>query len=170
MPAPVSPLPLWESIGRLRRPFSEKDAEAKLRLRRIDRCDPGQGLRTIDRPEPLTPTLSRSKSDISDFDNLGCPTRVNPSWAGEGAHRRLRTFSIRFQTAKKRDARTSVVAPSLRANGSRECAPDDRLHEAIHGRSKKKDGLLRRCAPRNDVAPSTNARSRPRGAMRPSCP
>ena len=22
--------------------------------------------------------------------------------------------------------------PSLRANGSRECAPDDRLHEAIH--------------------------------------
>jgi hypothetical protein len=26
-----------------------------------------------------------------------------------------------------------VVAPSLRANGSRECAPDDRLREAIHG-------------------------------------
>src|SRR5437868_4598802 len=25
--------------------------------------------------------------------------------------------------------------PSLRANGSRECAPDDRLHEAIHGSS-----------------------------------
>src|SRR6266852_4171902 len=34
---------------------------------------------------PLTPTLSRSKSDISDFDNLICPTRVNPSWVGEGA-------------------------------------------------------------------------------------
>src|SRR5205823_13091665 len=27
--------------------------------------------------------------------------------------------------------------PSLRANGSRECAPDDRLREAIHGRSTK---------------------------------
>jgi hypothetical protein len=46
----MSPLPLWESIGRLRRPFSEKDAEAKLRLCRIDRCDPGEGLRSIDRP------------------------------------------------------------------------------------------------------------------------
>src|SRR5258706_11099993 len=28
----VSPLLLWESIGRLRRPFLKKDAEAKLRL------------------------------------------------------------------------------------------------------------------------------------------
>jgi hypothetical protein len=27
---------LWESIGRLRRPFLKKDAEAKLRLRRIE--------------------------------------------------------------------------------------------------------------------------------------
>src|SRR5712664_1733312 len=34
------PLPLWE------------------RSDRIDRCDPGEGLRSIDRPEPLTPTLS----------------------------------------------------------------------------------------------------------------
>src|SRR6266481_10050151 len=36
----VSPLPLWE------------------RSDRIDRCDPGEGLRPHDRPEPLTPTLS----------------------------------------------------------------------------------------------------------------
>src|SRR6266849_7896231 len=28
----------------------------------------------------MTPTLSRSKSDLSDFDSLKCPTRVNPSW------------------------------------------------------------------------------------------
>ena len=28
------------------------------------------------------------------------------------------------------------VRPSLRANGSRECAPDDRLREAIHGATK----------------------------------
>jgi len=27
--------------------------------------------------------------------------------------------------------------PSLRANGSRECAPDDRLREAIHGATKE---------------------------------
>jgi hypothetical protein len=38
-------------------------------------------------------------------------------------------------------------SPSLRANGSRECAPDDRLREAIHRRAKKEDGLLRRFAP-----------------------
>ena len=31
----ASPLPFWEGVGRLRRPFLEKDAEAKLRLRRI---------------------------------------------------------------------------------------------------------------------------------------
>jgi hypothetical protein len=36
----MSPLPLWE------------------RSDRIDRCDPGEGLRSIDRPRPLTPTLS----------------------------------------------------------------------------------------------------------------
>jgi hypothetical protein len=50
--------PLWESIGRLWRPFWKENAEAKLRLCRIDRCDPGEGLRSIDRPRPLTPTLS----------------------------------------------------------------------------------------------------------------
>src|SRR5258708_33495301 len=40
--------------------------------------------------------------------------------------------------------------PSLRANGWRECAPDDRLREAIHLAARKKAGLLRRYAPRND--------------------
>jgi hypothetical protein len=29
-------------------------------------------------------------------------------------------------------AKTGTQPPSLRANGSRECAPDDRLREAIH--------------------------------------
>jgi hypothetical protein len=53
-----APLPLWESIGRLRRSFLERDAEAGLRLCRIVRCDPGEGLRTIDRPEPQ-PSLTR---------------------------------------------------------------------------------------------------------------
>ena len=36
-----------------------------------------------------------------------------------------------------------AAAPSLRANGSRECAPDDRLREAIQ-RPQRKPGLLRR--------------------------
>jgi hypothetical protein len=50
---------------------------------------------------------------------------------------------------------------SLRANGSRECAPDDRLREANHFAAQRKNGLLRRfrlrslsyggqVAPRND--------------------
>jgi hypothetical protein len=39
---------------------------------------------------------------------------------------------------------------SLRANGSRECAPDDRLREAIHSFFLLLHGLLRRFAPRND--------------------
>ena len=34
------------------------------------RSNPGEGLRPIDKPYPRTATLSRSKSDISDFDNL----------------------------------------------------------------------------------------------------
>jgi hypothetical protein len=43
-----------------------------------------------------------------------------------------------------------VVRPSLRATGSRECAPDDRLREAIHGQENSENGLLRRFARRND--------------------
>src|ERR1700730_1773654 len=35
-----------------------------------------------------------------------------------------------------------VPSPLLRANGSRECAPDDRLREAIHLPTKRKNGLL----------------------------
>ena len=54
------------------------------------------------------------------------------------------------------------LSASLRANGSRECAPDDRLREAIHRAPRRKNGLPRRfrlrsssyggqVAPRNDV-------------------
>src|SRR5258707_764564 len=35
--------------------------------------------------------------------------------------------------------------------GRRKAPPDDRLREAIHGAQKRKHGLLRRCAPRNDA-------------------
>jgi hypothetical protein len=34
---------------------------------------------------PLTPTLSQSKSDISDFDHFICRSRVNPTSAGRGS-------------------------------------------------------------------------------------
>ena len=50
--------PCGRGIGRQWRPSSKKNAEAKLRLYRIDRCDPGEGLQSIDGPGPLTPTLS----------------------------------------------------------------------------------------------------------------
>src|SRR6266436_8960148 len=39
----------------------------------------------VPHPNPLP-----SKSDISDFDNLRCPTRVNPSWVGRGGAPALR--------------------------------------------------------------------------------
>jgi hypothetical protein len=72
-----------------------------------------------------------------------------------GTTRRLLSeFPIQFSNSHD----NSVVEPSLRANGSRECAPDDRLREAIHGRNKKKDGLLRFA--RNDVALTPDTRSR----------
>jgi hypothetical protein len=44
----------------------------------------------------------------------------------------------------------NTIWPSLRANGSRECAHDDKLSEAIHLTTTRKNGLLRRFAPRND--------------------
>src|SRR5712664_2790121 len=87
-----SPLPLWE------------------RSDRIDRCDPGEGLRTIYRREPLTPTLSHK----------GRGSSPPP----------LQVLDSIFKQP--------TVEPSLRANGSRECAPDDRLHEAIHLAAQRK--------------------------------
>ncbi len=42
-----------------------------------------------------------------------------------------------FLTMPTPIATEAQVSPSLRANGSRECAPDDRLREAIHRAAKK---------------------------------
>ena len=46
--------------------------------------------------------------------------------------------------------RQSVLTPSLRANGSRECAPDDRLREAIHRAASQSVDCFVAFAPRND--------------------
>ena len=43
-----------------------------------------------------------------------------------------------------------IVSPSLRANGSRERAPDDRLREAIHGAASGGMDCFVALAPRND--------------------
>jgi hypothetical protein len=45
-----APLPLWERHRPPSAAVLKENAEAKLRLRRIERCDPGEGLRSIDRP------------------------------------------------------------------------------------------------------------------------
>src|SRR4029078_12629788 len=45
----------------------------------------------------------------------------------EGIPARVRNGEFSLTLAKQ-----EVSQPSLRANGSRECAPDDRLREAIH--------------------------------------
>src|SRR5581483_4849457 len=67
----------------------------------------------------------------------------------------------------------AVVQPSLRANGSRERAPDDRLCEAIQRAEESLDCFVA-SAPRNDAVRSTigyvepPAPSRPAPMMRPS--
>src|SRR5258708_6473288 len=76
---------------------------------RSDRVsDPGEGIRTNERPYPLTPTLSKSKSDISDFDYVGDPTRVNPSWRERGRSTAVATAAIPTnvqQTASRTEPR-----------------------------------------------------------------
>ena len=69
---------------------------------------------------------------------------------------------FRKPDARNYSFRTVTILTSLRANGSRECAPDDRFREAIHRATRRKNGLLRRgvyhrartrrnpLAPRND--------------------
>src|ERR1700754_5275378 len=67
-PTLSSPLPAGESVGRLRRPFLLKNAEAKLRLWRIVRCAAGEG--TFRHPEwqgepPHPKPALRSGFDLS---------------------------------------------------------------------------------------------------------
>jgi hypothetical protein len=44
-----------------------------------------------------------------------------------------------------------MAKPSLRANGSRECAPDDRLREAIHGRNGPNIVIARSVATKQSI-------------------
>jgi hypothetical protein len=61
-----SPLPAGESVGRLRRPFLLKNAEAKLRLWRIVRCASGEGI--FRKSECVERPLTRSLRWRSGFD------------------------------------------------------------------------------------------------------
>src|SRR5579863_3589310 len=62
-----------------------------------------------------------------------CPTAKakyfsREDWTGSISLIRFKKFAVR-RTAERRE---SWPSSSLRANGSRECAPEDRLREAIH--------------------------------------
>jgi hypothetical protein len=50
---------------------------------------------------------------------------------------RLRDLAARFARVFAICASGPQIQPSLRANGSRECAPDDRLREAIHAAAER---------------------------------
>src|SRR5712664_2086758 len=122
----ASPLPLWERHRPPSAAVLEKERRSAASATSHRRCDPGEVLRPVDRPRPLSPTLSHK---------------------GRGSALPLAQNSrFNFQTARNKE----ILKPSLRANGSRECAPDDRLCEAIHRAAQRKNGLLRRFAPRND--------------------
>src|SRR5229473_3607621 len=58
------------------------------------------------------------------------------------------------------------VELSLRANGSRECAPDDRLRDAIHLAPKESMDCFASLA--MTALPISDTTSRPRGALHPS--
>src|ERR1700757_2427289 len=102
------------------------------------------------------------------------PQPLYPAHAGYPVRRGLSVLSltpVQYWIARSSRAMTvgngGISRPSLRANGSRERAPDDRLREAIHRAAQRKNGLLRRFAPRNDVAPISDMPPRSRGADRP---
>jgi hypothetical protein len=72
------------------------------------------------------------------------------------ARQAISRFWIQFSNSQDADRLT----PSLRANRSRECAPDDRLREAIHLATQRKNGLLRFA--RNDDPPEMPSTPAPR--------
>ena len=81
---------------------------------------------------------------------------VFATWPGTAAPRRRRNQLRSFLT----DSHFKQPKPSLRANGSRERALDDRLREAIHRAAKRKNGLLRCARMDVDIISHTSSTSR----------
>jgi hypothetical protein len=90
------PLPLWERSDRL-------DNVETIRVR-------GPGL-SMDRNP--TPTVSHRSRIYPTSTNM-MPTRVNPSWVGEGAHRRCRDSEVYFSADEHRSQKKgrSVWVPA----------------------------------------------------------
>src|SRR5713226_7455314 len=84
------------------------------RWERSDRLgDPGEGLRPNDRPEPLTPTLSHRSRIYPTSTDLKRPTRINPSWVGEGARRHRRDTNASIQANRAHRQCSSRVSSKL---------------------------------------------------------
>src|SRR5258707_2405770 len=86
-----------------------------------------------------TPYMTRRAMDFiaeSEVLSRGCR---RPCWIGRCVRRTtsLGRGGTCRDPAEDRAAREALKCSSLRANGSRECAPDDRLREAIHRSAKK---------------------------------
>ena len=87
-----------------------------------------------ERPSPRVISLNCGKRDACHGDNA--PT-------GQG-FRRLSDSKIAYLSSYPAKAGNPVrcgPSASLRANGSRECAPDDRLREAIHIAARKEEWI-----------------------------
>src|SRR5216684_748673 len=83
----------------------------------------------MDRPSSFSPTM---RPEPSRFWKLYATPLMQFPTPSIG-----REISCKASDASRREV-ANVCLASLRANGSRECAPDDRLREAIHGRNKKR--------------------------------
>src|ERR1700730_11831424 len=101
-------------------------------------------------PRSLFAALESVRICRQDADNPRGRQERQRGLVGDGAMILLRCEIIMSAQNPASISKCRFVKPSLRANGSRECAPDDRLREAIHSRNKKKKNGLLRCA-RNDV-------------------
>src|SRR6266853_6508815 len=78
----------------------------------------------------------------------GCS--VHPAFPAPSSGEKHQATLGRFRAARSR-IYVRYQTPSLRATGSRECAPDDRLREAIHVAACRKMDCFVADAPRNDV-------------------
>ena len=138
----------------------------------------GMAIKTVEMRSPIPIAIIKLLLFMSarPRDTTGCSQRYTPIIPGlftiirADLHSKCTGFSTGYQqcfACEGSCGRAEARLSSLRANGPRECAPDDRLREAIHGRATKEDGLLRRFAPRNDGTQTTPPHSR--DAKRPSC-
>src|SRR5229473_8349789 len=94
-------------------------------------------MKTLTRHSGMPAATSRSQ--VSDIIWVGLGADLAPSISQSVSFCRSGAFMVVHLRPKfpRRQGESTVVDPSLRASGSRECAPDDRLREAIHSHKEK---------------------------------